>query len=159
MEAIAERKAIHIDGKVHLHGAEAGTVEPKRIPETEKITINMGLVDLGQIDLLVKEGFFTNRTDFIRTAIRTQLQAHAETVRQAVVRKMFVMGVQDISAADLVAVRDSGNRLRIRALGLVRIADDVTPALAVETIESIEVLGALHASDAVKRALASLNIH
>lgn len=131
-------------------------MEPKqRIPDTEKITINMGLVDLGQIDLLVREGFFTNRSDFIRTAIRTQLQVHAETVRQTAIRKMFVMGVQDLSAADLIAARDSGSRLRIRALGLVRIAHDVSAALALETIESIEVLGALHASNAVKAALAS----
>lgn len=126
-----------------------------RLPETEKITINLGLVDLGQIDLLVMEGFFNNRTDFIRTAIRTQLSAHADTVRQTAIRKTFVMGLQDINAADLIAARAAGTRLHIRGLGLVRIADDVTPALAAETIASIEVLGALHASSAVKKALVS----
>ena len=126
-----------------------------RLPETEKITINLGLIDLGQIDLLVQEGFFNNRSDFIRTAIRAQLLAHADTVRQTAVRKMFVMGVQDITAADLVAAQHADTRLRIRGLGLVRIADDVTPALAAETIESIEVLGALHASAAVKEILAT----
>jgi Arc/MetJ-type ribon-helix-helix transcriptional regulator len=131
-------------------------VEAKnRIPDTEKITINLGMVDLGQIDLLVQEGFFTNRTDFIRTAIRAQLAVHADTVRQTAIRKTFVMGVQDIGVADLIAARDAGNRLRIRGLGLVRIAADVTPALAAETIESIEVLGTLQASAAVKNALAS----
>jgi Arc/MetJ-type ribon-helix-helix transcriptional regulator len=126
-----------------------------RLAETEKITINLGLVDLGQIDLLVMEGFFNNRTDFIRTAIRTQLSAHADTVRQTAIRKTFVMGVQNISAADLIAAQAAGTRLHIRGLGLVRIADDVTPALAMETIASLEVLGALHASSAVKKALAS----
>ena len=126
-----------------------------RLPETEKITINLGLIDLGQIDLLVQEGFFNNRSDFIRSAIRAQLLAHADTVRQTAVRKTFVMGVQDITASDLVAARDAGTRLRIRGLGLVRIADDVTAALAAETIESIEVLGALHASAAVKERLGS----
>lgn len=131
-------------------------MDPKpRLPETEKITINLGLIDLGQIDLLVQEGFFNNRSDFIRTAIRAQLLAHADTVRQTAVRKMFVMGVQDITPADLVAAQHADARLRIRGLGLVRIADDVTPALAAETIESIEVLGALHASAAVKQRLAS----
>jgi Arc/MetJ-type ribon-helix-helix transcriptional regulator len=135
---------------------EERSVDAKpRLPETEKITINLGLIDLGQIDLLVQEGFFNNRSDFIRTAIRAQLLAHADTVRQTAVRKMFVMGVQDITAADLVAAQHAGTRLRIRGLGLVRIADDVTPALAAETIESVEVLGALHASAAVKELLAS----
>jgi Arc/MetJ-type ribon-helix-helix transcriptional regulator len=126
-----------------------------RLPETEKITINLGLIDLGQIDLLVQEGFFNNRSDFIRSAIRTQLLAHADTVRQTAVRKTFVMGVQDITVSDLEAARDAGTRLRIRGLGLVRIAADVTAALAAETIESIEVLGALHASAAVKERLGS----
>ena len=126
-----------------------------RLPETEKITINLGLVDLGQIDLLVKEGFFNNRTDFIRSAIRTQLLAHAEAIRQTALRKTFVIGLQEISAADLIAARAAGTRLRIRGLGLVRIADDVTADLAAETIESVEVLGALRASSAVTKALAS----
>lgn len=145
-----------MDGKVHPLRSPGLPLDTRnRSPETEKITINLGLVDLGQIDLLVSEGFFTNRTDFIRTAIRTQLLAHADTVRQTAIRKTFVMGVQDITADDLVAARDAGNRLRIRGLGLVRIAADVTPALAAETIESIEVLGALHASAAVKHALAA----
>ncbi|MEO8672157.1 MAG: hypothetical protein ABI411_12645 [Tahibacter sp.] len=125
-----------------------------RIPDTEKITINLGLVDLGQIDLLVQEGFFTNRSDFIRTAIRTQLLAHADTVKQTAARKMLVLGVQDFAAADLHKLREAGQRLHIRALGLVRIADDVSAELALETIESIDVLGALQASPAIKQALA-----
>ena len=125
-----------------------------RLAETEKITINLGLIDLGQIDLLVQEGFYSNRTDLIRTAIRNQLTTHAEALRQSVARRTLVLGLQDISRRDLEAARKSRTKLRIRVLGLVRIADDVTPALARETIESIAVLGALHASPAVKAALA-----
>jgi Arc/MetJ-type ribon-helix-helix transcriptional regulator len=122
--------------------------------ETEKITINLGPVDLGQIDLLVREGFYSNRTDFIRTAIRNQLATHAEAVRQTVARQTLVLGVQHFSRRDLEAVRDAGERLRIEVLGLASIADDVSPELALETIESVIVLGAFRASPAVKRALA-----
>ncbi len=125
-----------------------------RISETEKITINLGLIDLGQIDLLVQEGFYSNRTDLIRSAIRNQLATHVDVLKQTVARRTLVLGLQEFSRRDLEAVRKSGKRLRIQVLGLVRIADDVTPALASETIESIVVLGALHASPAVRTALA-----
>ena len=124
-----------------------------RLPDTEKITINVGAIDLGHIDLLVQEGFYSNRTDLIRTAIRNQLATHAEVLRQTVARRTLVLGLQDYSKRDLEAVRKSGTKLRIQALGLVRIAQDVSPALARDTIESIAVLGALQASAAVKAAL------
>ncbi|MDP1568239.1 MAG: CopG family transcriptional regulator [Polaromonas sp.] len=123
--------------------------------EAEKITINLGYVDLGQIDLLVTEGFYGNRTDFIRTAIRNQLSTHSDAVKQVVARKMLVLGLQHFSAADLRAVQAASQTLQIRVLGLATIADDVTPELALATIASLEVLGALHASPAVKAALAS----
>ena len=121
---------------------------------SEKITINMGFVDLGQIDLLVSEGFYGNRTDFIRTAIRNQIGTHADAVKQVVARKTLVLGLQHFSAANLEAVKAARQTLAIRVLGLATLADDVTPALALATIESLEVLGALHASPAVKAALA-----
>ena len=123
-------------------------------PLDEKITINLGYVDLGQIDLLVQEGFYYNRTDLIRTAIRNQLAAHADAVKQAVARKTLVLGIQHFSAEELRAVRDAGQRLQIRVLGLASIAHDVTAELALASIESVAVLGALHASPAVKAALA-----
>ena len=121
--------------------------------ETEKITINLGPVDLGQIDLLVQEGFYSNRTDFIRTAIRNQLGTHAEAVRQTVARRTLVLGLENYTRRDLERVREAGEKLEIRVLGLATIADDVGPDLALETIESIVVLGALRASPAVKAAL------
>ena len=124
-------------------------------PVDEKITINLGYVDLGQIDLLVQEGFYANRTDLIRTAIRNQLTTHAEVVKQVVARKTLVLGIQHFSADDLSAVQAAGEALQIRILGLASIAPDVTPELALAAIESIVVLGALHASPAVKAALAS----
>ena len=122
---------------------------------SEKITINMGFVDLGQVDLLVSEGFYGNRTDFIRTAIRNQIGMHADAVKQVVARKTLVLGLQHFSAADLQGVKAAGQMLAVRVLGLTTIANDVTPALALATIESLEVLGALHASPAVKAALGS----
>jgi Arc/MetJ-type ribon-helix-helix transcriptional regulator len=125
-----------------------------RPSDSEKITINLGAIDLGQIDLLVQEGFYSNRTDLIRTAIRNQLGTHADALRQTVARRTLVLGLQEFSKGDLEAAKKSGTRLRIHVLGLVRIADDVSPALALQAIESITVLGALHASPAVKAALA-----
>ena len=122
--------------------------------DTEKITINLGFVDLGQIDLLVQEGFYSNRTDLIRTAIRNQLAVHAEAVKQTVARKILVLGQQRYSRRDLEEVRAAGQKLQIQVLGLVSIDDDVTPDLAKATIESLIVLGALRASAEVKAALA-----
>lgn len=122
--------------------------------DAEKITINLGFVDLGQIDLLVQEGFYSNRTDFIRTAIRHQLATHAEVVKQTVTRKTLVLGLQQFSRENLEAVQAAGQQLQIQVLGLVRIAEDVPPELARATIGSLVVLGALQASPAVKAALA-----
>jgi len=125
-----------------------------RLPDSEKITINLGPVDLGQIDLLVSEGFYANRTDLIRTAIRNQLAVHAEPIRQTIARRTLVLGLQQLGLRELEAAVASGTRLRLRVLGLIRIADDVTPKLARDAIESLEVLGALSASPEVKAALA-----
>jgi Arc/MetJ-type ribon-helix-helix transcriptional regulator len=122
--------------------------------DTEKITINLGFVDLGHIDLLVQEGFYSNRTDFIRTAIRNQIERHADAVRKAVTRTSVDLGLRHFSRADLEAARDAGHMLDIRVLGLASIAGDVPPDLARATIASLSVLGALHASSAVKVALA-----
>jgi len=122
--------------------------------DSEKITINLGLIDLGQIDLLVNEGFYSNRTDLIRTAIRNQLNTHAEVVKQTVARRSLVLGMHHYSKADLEAAREAGERLVIQVLGMASIASDVPAELAVATIESIFVLGSLHASAAVKTALA-----
>ena len=126
----------------------------ERVADSEKITINLGLVDLGHIDLMVQEGFYSNRTDFIRTAIRRQLERHADTAEQAIVRKKVELGLRHFSREDLEEVRATGQMLDIRVLGLASIANDVTPELARATIGSIAVLGALHASSAVKAALA-----
>ena len=126
-----------------------------KVADSEKITINVGFVDLGQIDLLVAEGFYGNRTDFIRTAIRNQHSSHADALKQVVARKMLVLGMQHFSADDLRAVQAAQHTLHIRVLGLATIASDVTPELALATIATIDVLGALHASPAVKAALAA----
>jgi Arc/MetJ-type ribon-helix-helix transcriptional regulator len=123
-------------------------------PETEKITINLGYVDLGQIDLMVQDGFYSNRTDFIRTAIRNQLERHADVVKQSTARKSLELGLRIYSREDLEAARGAGEMLHINVLGLASIAQDVTADLARATIASVSVLGALHASPAVKAALA-----
>jgi Arc/MetJ-type ribon-helix-helix transcriptional regulator len=125
-----------------------------RVAETEKLTMNLGVVDLGQIDLLVQEGFYSNRTDMIRTAIRNQLTVHADAVNRTVERRTLVLGMQHFSRADLEAARAARQMLQIQVLGLARIAEDVTPELARSTIQSVVVLGVFHASPAVRKALA-----
>jgi Arc/MetJ-type ribon-helix-helix transcriptional regulator len=132
---------------------ETTELKPK-LADSEKITINLGMIDLGQIDLLVSEGFYANRTDLIRTAIRNQLNTHADVVRQTVARKSLVLGLHHYSRRDLEAAQAAGERLQIQVLGMASIATDVSVELALATIESILVLGALHASAAVKTALA-----
>jgi Arc/MetJ-type ribon-helix-helix transcriptional regulator len=121
--------------------------------DSEKITINLGYVDLGHIDLLVQESFYSNRTDFIRTAIRNQLDRHTDVVRKSVERHQLDLGLREYSRQDLEAVQAAGEVLHIQVLGLASIASDVTPELAQQTIASLHVLGALHASPAVKEAL------
>jgi Arc/MetJ-type ribon-helix-helix transcriptional regulator len=149
--ATAAPISIHMDGSWM---AKSNTRSNEKVGDTEKITINLGYVDLGRIDLLVSEGFFSNRSDFIRTAIRNQLANHSGAVEQSVIRRTLEMGLRRYSRRDLEAVKAAGERLRIRVLGLATIDDDVPPDLALATIESITVLGALQASSAVKTALA-----
>jgi len=129
-------------------------LRPRPGGDSEKITINLGYVDLGHIDLLVQDGFYANRTDFIRTAIRNQVERHAEAARHSVARQGLDLGLRHYSRADLEAARDAGTRLEIRVLGLASIAADVEPELARAAIASVSVLGSLQASPAVKAALA-----
>jgi Arc/MetJ-type ribon-helix-helix transcriptional regulator len=129
-------------------------LQPAKLPDSEKLTLNLGFVDLGSIDLLVRDGFYSNRSDFIRTAIRNQLATHADTAKNAASRLTLELGLRTFARQDLEAIQAAGERLKIRVLGLVVIADDVTPDLARATIDSITVLGALHASAEIKTALA-----
>src|SRR6185312_1531863 len=135
-----------MSGTVHELRSKAG--------DSEKITINLGYVDLGHIDLMVHEGFYSNRTDFIRTAIRNQLERHADVVKQSVARNTLDLGLRHYTRADLEAVRAARQTLNLHVLGLISIAADVSPELARATISSLSVLGALHASAEVKAALA-----
>jgi Arc/MetJ-type ribon-helix-helix transcriptional regulator len=143
---------IHIDGLGMVMGS-VQELRPKGA-ESEKITINLGFVDLGHIDLMVRDGFYANRTDFIRTAIRNHLDRHADVVRQSVARKTLDLGLCHYTRAELEAVRQRGETLHINVLGLATIASDVTAELARASIASVTVLGALHASAEVRAALA-----
>lgn len=124
-----------------------------RAGETEKMAVNMGVVDLGQVDLLVQEGFYSNRSDLVRTAVRNQLAQHADVLKQTVARRSLTLGLQHFSRAELERAVAAGERLSIEVVGLARIAPDVTPALAKAAIESVSVLGAFQASPAVRQAL------
>lgn len=125
----------------------------EKVGDTEKVTINVGYVDLGHIDLMVREGFYSNRTDFIRTAIRNQLANHSDAIKQSIVRNTLELGLRKFTREELEAIKATGGRLRIQVVGLAVIADDVTPDLAREVIDEITVLGALQASPSVKAAL------
>jgi Arc/MetJ-type ribon-helix-helix transcriptional regulator len=133
---------------------ETGTRAMAEVDRTEKITINVGLVDLGQIDLLVNEGFYANRTDFIRAAIRRQLESRSGSVAETVTRRALTLGTRHCTRRELEEFRASGRTVDIRVLGLATVADDVTPELALATISSVEVLGSFRAPRAVKEALA-----
>src|SRR3954452_6067146 len=128
--------------------------EASPVGDTEKLTINLGVVDLGQVDLLVQEGFYSNRTDLIRTAIRNQLAVHVDEIKRTLARRTLVLGLQHLSRKDLERARAAGEMLDIQVVGLAQIAQDVSPELARATIQSVRVLGAFHASAAVRKALA-----
>ena len=147
------RYAIQVDGNGMVAMSDSLVPVRAKMPESEKITINLGHVDLGQVDLLVQDRFYANRTDFIRTAIRNQLDRHTDTVKQAVARHHLDLGLRRFDRDELERVKVAGEALHIQVLGLVVIADDVTPTLARETITSLQVLGALQAPAAVKAAL------
>ena len=125
-----------------------------KTPDSEKITINLGYVDLGRIDLLVQEGFYSNRSDFIRSAIRGQLAGHEDIVTRTIDRHTMELGLRDYHRHELEALREAGTVLHVKVVGLARIAADVPVDLALQTIGSITVLGALQASAEVKAALA-----
>lgn len=125
-----------------------------RAPDSEKLTVNLGFVDLGHVDLLVRDGFYANRADFIRTAVRNQLDRQGDAVKQSVARKQLSLGLSHYTRQHLETARDAGTPLHIQVLGLASIAPDVTPALARDAIASVQVLGAFHASPEVKKALA-----
>ena len=134
--------------------AVSGAIEARqRVGETEKMTINVGVVDLGQVDLLVQEGFYSNRSDLVRTALRNQLALHADVLKQTVARRTLTVGLQHYGRADLERVVAAGQRLQVQVVGLARIGDDVTPELARAAIESVTVLGAFQAPADVRRAL------
>jgi len=133
--------------------SDVTTESRQRAGETEKMTVNVGVVDLGQVDLLVQEGFYSNRSDLIRTALRNQLALHADAVKQTVARRTLTVGLQHYSRLDLERAVATGQRLQVQVVGLARIAEDVTPELALAAIESVTVLGAFQANAAVRRAL------
>ena len=142
-----------MDG-VQMSSAPVRSSDGRARGETEKLTINLGVVDLGQVDLLVQEGFYSNRTDLIRTAIRNQLAVHADEIKRTLARRTLVLGLQHLSRKDLERARAAGELLHIQVVGLAQIAQDVSPELARATIQSVRVLGAFHASAAVRKALA-----
>jgi Arc/MetJ-type ribon-helix-helix transcriptional regulator len=129
-----------------------------KTPDSEKITVNLGFIDLGRVDLMVRDGFYGNRADFIRTAVRNQLERQDEALRQSVARRKLNLGLTHYTLQDLEAARDAGSPLHIQILGLASIAGDVTPELARAAIASVQVLGAFHASPAVKAALADRTV-
>jgi Arc/MetJ-type ribon-helix-helix transcriptional regulator len=155
--AKSEAVASLLPGSYHPYrwSRDGGWMVPREGEKTEKITINLGLVDIGQIDLLVQEGFYTNRTDFIRTAIRAQLATRAGALDQSAARRTLTLGSCHYTRRDLEQIRDTGQMVHIRVLGLASIAADVSPQLALATIGSVEVLGAFRAPAAVKAALAA----
>jgi Arc/MetJ-type ribon-helix-helix transcriptional regulator len=124
------------------------------MPEPEKITINVSAVDLGKIDLLVQESLYSNRTDFIRTAIRNQLEKHSVEIQQSITRHSYTIGVLVYDKSDFEKFKARGEKLKITLVGFLHLGSDISPELALEVVESIQVRGIFHANPAVKTALA-----
>lgn len=122
--------------------------------DTEKITINLGGVDLGKIDLLVEHGHYSTRTDFIKTAIRSQLDKHTVDVQQSITRESYMIGAFSINKADLESRKEKGEKMKITIIGILHLAKDISPELATQVIESIKVRGILNASEDLKAVLA-----
>lgn len=124
------------------------------MPETEKITINLGPVDLGRIDVLVEQGLYSNRTDLIRTAIRNQLDRHEPVIQAHAVKWSFVLGVESVTRSTLEEFRRQGKMISLRVIGMLKLADDIDPELALETIEAIRIRGSFQATPVLREALA-----
>lgn len=121
--------------------------------DSEKITVNVGSVDLGRMDLLVQEGFYSNRADFIRTAIRNQLERQSTAVDSITNRKSMVIGTQVYTRKELEEKRENNELVNVKVIGMLILTDDITTALALETIQSVTVRGVFKASEDVKTAL------
>jgi Arc/MetJ-type ribon-helix-helix transcriptional regulator len=146
---------IHMDGmEILMLSDEVRDSHSGKPVHSEKITINLGAVDLGKVDLLVKEGLYSNRTDFIRTAIRSQIDKHNFEIQQSIARNAFLVGVLHYDRRHLERLQAKGERVRITVIGMLTLTRDIAPELAAEVIESVRVHGVFHASEAVKAALA-----
>jgi len=130
-----------------------GTMTLMSGADTEKVSVNLGMVDLGQVDLLVEQGFYSNRTDFIRTAVRNQIQQHSSVVQEQLSSRVMGLGVVSYDRKALERLLDRGKMLELRMVGVVHLSSDVTPELALATISAVKVFGAFRASAAVKKAL------
>jgi len=126
------------------------------MPDSEKLTVNVSAVDLGKMDLLVQEGVYSNRAEFLRAAIRSQLGLHRLELEQSVQRNSFAIGIVGYGRHELEACRAKGERLAISVVGMLILKDDVSPELALETIASVKVRGVFNAATAVKESLLSL---
>src|ERR1700742_773212 len=110
-----------------MAGGTVHELRPKASSESEKITINLGHVDLGHIDLLVRDGFYANRTDFIRTAIRNQVERHAEAARHSVSRRNLDLGLRHYSREELETAHAAQRPRDVGGTGLGGIAPSHHP--------------------------------
>jgi len=121
--------------------------------DTDKVSFNISVVDLGKIDLLVEQGHYASRTDFLVAAVRTQLLTHVDTVQELFVRQSPLVGASIYSRKTLEKLTAKGKQLDINVVGLCMFAKDVTPELALATVHSLKVRGTFRASPEVKEAL------
>lgn len=124
------------------------------INSTEKITINVNTSDLGKIDLLIHEGYYSNRTDFIKSAIKSQVNKHDDEINMILSskkKKDWFVGVYVLTEDELQALKRYGRKKAIRGMGLLIVDKDVSLDLMKTSISAIETYGVCRCSSEIKR--------
>jgi Arc/MetJ-type ribon-helix-helix transcriptional regulator len=128
-----------------------------RIETTEKITININTIDLGHIDLLVNEGYYATRTEFIKTAVKKQLDRHEEDTKKLIEQKAkhgdyeLSIGVGGFTKSELERIiQKKEAKIKMIFIGLFITPKDVTLELLEQAVESIKVYGVCRCSQEIK---------
>ena len=119
--------------------------------KTEKVSVNMNIGTLSQIDLLVDQGFYSNRSDFINQAVRESINQKQERINEVKTNyeKMnfiWFLGVYRLRYEELMQIKKNGNTKKISGYGILYI-DDSLDDLVLETINTINVKGKVNCSD------------
>lgn len=125
---------------------------------SEKVSVNINEEALSKIDLLVEDGFYSNRSDFINRAVDTLLDRENRTVdklleihsKEKINSRQWFVGVQTMGSQYLEKVKEQGVRLRIKGCGVLYFEKDAAQELVFETVEYISPRIRVIAEEAVR---------